>query len=167
VRLIICSVYVNPATLKKLRRKMPKGKVIKENEGLLYGYSNEEWASFNRGKRYRIRHPERNKKSTANWKAKQTKESLRERGRKVQLKLMYGLTPEDYDMMLKAQSGCCKICGTDKPTGKWKVFAVDHCHITNKVRGLLCNECNRGMGLLRDSSELLRKAADYLDSYTT
>jgi len=66
--------------------------------------------------------------------------------------------------MLDEQGGCCKICGTDKPTGKWKVFAIDHCHITGIVRGLLCNECNRGIGLLRDSADLLRKAADYLDN---
>jgi hypothetical protein len=67
--------------------------------------------------------------------------------------------------MLVEQNYRCAICGTDKPTGKWVVFAVDHCHVTGKVRGLLCNECNRGMGLLRDDATLLRKAADYLDSH--
>ena len=67
--------------------------------------------------------------------------------------------------MLAQQEYKCAICNTDKPTGKWKVFAVDHCHETGEVRGLLCNECNRGMGLLRDNAELLRKAADYLDRH--
>lgn len=84
------------------------------------------------------------------------------RQRPYQLK-KYGLTLESYDALLDTQGGLCGICGTDKPTGRWKVFAVDHCHVTGKVRGLLCNECNRGMGLLKDSASLLRKAAEYLE----
>lgn len=85
------------------------------------------------------------------------------RQRKYQLRDKYGITEEDYQNLLDRQKGLCVICSTDKPTGKWKVFAVDHCHHTGHVRGLLCNECNRGMGLLKDNSELLRKAAEYLD----
>lgn len=85
------------------------------------------------------------------------------RQRKYQLRDKYGITEEQYDEMLAAQEGKCAICSTDKPTGKWKVFAIDHCHDTGKVRGLLCNECNRGMGLLRDAPELLIKAAEYLN----
>ncbi len=88
------------------------------------------------------------------------------RQRPYQLK-RYGLTEEMFQELLKQQSYRCAICETDTPTGKWKVFAVDHCHLTNQVRGLLCNECNRGMGLLKDSSDLLRKAADYLDKKKT
>jgi hypothetical protein len=64
--------------------------------------------------------------------------------------------------MLIAQKGCCAICGIDKPTGKWKIFAVDHNHKTGQVRELLCNECNRGIGYLKDSAELLQKAVDYI-----
>jgi hypothetical protein len=143
---------------------VPKGKVIKEGEALIYGYSEEEWRSFNKSKRSRIRHPESWKRSYQKWAAKQPPDSHRARSRKSQLKLSYGLTVEDYDLMLQAQECKCAICGTKTPTGKWKVFAVDHCHKTGIVRGLLCNECNRGMGLLKDSAELLRKAADYLDA---
>lgn len=127
-----------------------------------YGFSEEEWKGFHKSKRSRIRNPEMQKASMAKWAARQSPEYHRARGRKSQLKLMYGMTPEDYDKMLEQQDNCCAICKTATPTGKWKVFAVDHCHITGKVRGLLCNECNRGMGLLRDSPELLIAAANYL-----
>lgn len=67
--------------------------------------------------------------------------------------------------MLIAQEYRCAICSTDKPTGKWKVFAVDHDHTTGQIRGLLCNECNRGMGLLKDDASLLRSAAEYLECH--
>ena len=144
---------------------VPKGKKIKENEGPEYGYTQEEWISFSKTKRSYIRHPETHKQSYLNWAAKQTNEYHRLRARKSQLKLSYGITIEEYDVMLAQQDYKCAICNTDKPTGKWKVFAVDHCHVTGEVRGLLCNECNRGMGLLRDNADLLRKAADYLDSH--
>ena len=77
----------------------------------------------------------------------------------------YNITEEQYDQMLEAQSGRCAICGTDTPTGKWKAFAVDHDHKTGLVRALLCNECNRGIGLLKDSAELLQKAANYIANH--
>jgi hypothetical protein len=101
------------------------------------------------------------------WKrwADKNRDHLSNNRRKYQLQSQYGLTEEDYQVILTSQEGCCAICGTDTPTGKWKVFAVDHNHTTDQVRGLLCNECNRGMGLLRDNAELLRKAADYLDHH--
>ena len=63
--------------------------------------------------------------------------------------------------MLAAQGGCCAICGTSD-TGKRKAFAVDHNHDTGKIRGLLCSNCNTGIGNLRDNVELLERAIDYL-----
>lgn len=142
---------------------MPTGKPPTEAEALSFGYSFEEWMSFHKSKRSRIRNPEMQKQAMLKWKAKQDPESMRLRGRKSQLKLSYGMTPEDYDQMFVKQGSCCSICKTTKPTGKWKVFAVDHCHETGQIRGLLCNECNRGMGLLKDNADLLRKAAEYLE----
>jgi hypothetical protein len=92
------------------------------------------------------------------------KQYMSDRQRKYHLKNQYGITEVDYDLMFLAQAGQCAICKTDTPTGKWKRFAVDHCHHTGLIRGLLCNECNRGMGLLKDNAELLRVAANYLES---
>jgi len=75
------------------------------------------------------------------------------------------MTPEQYDAMLVAQGGGCAICGTKEPGRKKGVFAVDHDHITGKVRALLCTNCNIGIGNLGDDPVRLRTAADYLESF--
>jgi len=143
---------------------MPRGKVIKEGEGLLYGFSDSEWKSLHKSKRWRIKNPEKQYLATKSW-CERNPARRKELLRKSQLKLCYGITQEQYLILLEKQNNQCAICNTSTPTGKWKVFAIDHCHSTGTIRGILCNECNRGMGLLRDSSELLRKAADYLDCH--
>ena len=73
----------------------------------------------------------------------------------------YGITPEQHALMLTAQAGRCAIC--HKPPGKNQELAIDHCHIENHVRGLLCTSCNNGLGRFKDSPDLLRAAADYLE----
>ena len=73
----------------------------------------------------------------------------------------FGMTQEDYDSMLAAQGGGCAICGTQKGWAG-KQLAIDHCHETGAVRGLLCDRCNTGIGKFEDSPELLQKAAAYL-----
>ena len=145
---------------------MKEGKELpkKINDWADYGYSEEDWKSLDKTIRYKIRHPQRCKDFQKNYRESH-KEGSYLRSRKSQLKLKYNLTIEEYDELLESQEFKCAICLTDKPTGKWKQFAVDHCHQTGKVRGLLCNDCNRGMGLLRDNSNLLRKAAEYLDNH--
>ena len=116
-------------------------------------------------KEWRLKNPEKAKQyQKTYWSKPNNATSASARARKSKLKLSYNLSVEDYNALLKEQNYLCAICLTPTPTGKWKVFAVDHYHTTGKVRGLLCNECNRGMGLLKDSSKLLRAAADYLDS---
>ena len=72
----------------------------------------------------------------------------------------YGLSTEDVEEMLKSQEGNCKICKTD--LSDLKYFCVDHCHKTKKVRGLLCNTCNRALGLFKDDLNVLERAVDYL-----
>ena len=84
--------------------------------------------------------------------------------REKELKKNYGITLQDWNDMFEAQGGRCAICGTHQcNTGK--AFAVDHCHLTGKVRGLLCANCNTGIGKLNDDPELLTKAAEYLRSH--
>jgi hypothetical protein len=83
---------------------------------------------------------------------------------KVLLK-MYGISIEDYNRMLVAQGGKCAICESESTGAKGKMFfAVDHDHITGKIRGLLCVYCNQGIGNLKDDSDLLRRAASYLEN---
>ena len=55
----------------------------------------------------------------------------------------------------------CEIC--DRILGSGRDRAIDHCHDTGKIRGVLCNECNRGLGLLKDNKEILSNAIKYLD----
>lgn len=135
---------------------------MNENEWEQFGMTEQEWKSLHKSKRWRLRNPEKQKQATRNW-VEKNQEHRKAITRKWQLKTNYGITEEQYASLLNEQQGCCAICKTDKPTGKWKVFAVDHCHITGRVRGLLCNECNRGMGLLKDNADLLREAAEYLE----
>lgn len=80
--------------------------------------------------------------------------------RRAQLLRDYGLTVEAYNDLLVSQHGVCAICGGQPPRGR--SFHVDHDHTTGAVRGLLCATCNTGIGGLKDSVDLLRKAADYL-----
>jgi hypothetical protein len=82
--------------------------------------------------------------------------------RKSKFKKQYGITIEQYDEMLTAQGGGCAICSTKTPSNRTKYFAVDHCHSTGKVRGLLCMKCNRGLGLFNDKTDLLKLATNYL-----
>jgi len=83
-----------------------------------------------------------------------------EQVRKWQLKHHYGITPEDFDRMLAKQGGLCAICrGPFTRRGPH----IDHDHKTNKIRGLLCQGCNQGIGLLKDDSAILKAAIDYLE----
>lgn len=83
------------------------------------------------------------------------------RFKSYELKAHYGITLDEYDALLTAQGGVCAICGAAEPRGMG-VFHVDHCHKSSKVRGLLCNECNMGLGKFKDSEQLLLAAAKYL-----
>ena len=72
----------------------------------------------------------------------------------------YGLTPEAFAVLLEVQSGSCAICRAELLKGRGT--HVDHDHVTGRVRGLLCNPCNLGLGVFRDSREYLAAAIDYL-----
>jgi hypothetical protein len=99
---------------------------------------------------------------TSNWKRNnQVKEKTNRR--RLSLQRLYGITLEQYDEFLLSQNGGCKICERkDTGSSRCKFFHVDHDHTTGKVRGLLCNNCNRGIGYLADSPERLLKAAEYV-----
>lgn len=73
----------------------------------------------------------------------------------------FGLSEEDYADMLRDQDGRCAICQTADPGGN-RSFAVDHDHETGNVRGLLCTNCNIGLGCFRDNANYLLAAVGYL-----
>lgn len=82
----------------------------------------------------------------------------------------FGITFEQYNEMLAAQGGVCAICeqqdqAISKHTGKGRDLAVDHCHSTQRVRGLLCSHCNGALGFARDNIEILLRAIAYLEHH--
>jgi hypothetical protein len=83
------------------------------------------------------------------------------------LKKNFGITIEEYDKLHTAQNHVCAICKKTETAlhnnGKPKDLAVDHCHNSGRIRGLLCWRCNTGIGKLYDNPEILRKAADYIE----
>lgn len=78
--------------------------------------------------------------------------------RREHLLTRYGITPEEYDSLLAEQEGRCRICEAERA-----LLHVDHDHETNEVRGLLCGNCNRGLGIFSDDPARLRAAARYLE----
>jgi Recombination endonuclease VII len=96
------------------------------------------------------------------------KNCFRESSRNSELKLKFGITEKIYEKILKKQKNKCAICR--KPENiihhhskKIVKMAVDHCHKTKKVRGLLCGRCNFGIGYFKDSIKLLKMAINYLE----
>jgi hypothetical protein len=120
---------------------------------------------------WRIKHPEKVKAHNAAWRAARTPEELSEHHRQCyrrtrrdsHLKKKFGLTAEKYNAMLALQSGHCALC--PRPDLPDKRLAVDHDHETGRVRALLCDRCNRGIGLLDEEPARLRAAADYIDKH--
>ena len=86
---------------------------------------------------------------------------------KYTLKTKYNLTVEEYQALQEAAGGKCQICAVQLENIFQQIIgvhaAVDHCHTTGKVRGLLCRKCNSGIGMLKDDVALLDKALRYLN----
>ena len=90
--------------------------------------------------------------------------------RECYLRRTYGLGNKEYEEILESQNYGCAICGKREDTflltiGKTKLLAVDHDKETERIRGILCENCNRGIGLLKHDIEILKKAVDYLNQF--
>ena len=83
--------------------------------------------------------------------------------RKHNIKAKYNITPEEFDTKLKAQDGVCAICKKVDELGTR--LAIDHDHVSNKNRGLLCRRCNMMLGLAKDSEFILSNALAYILKY--
>ncbi len=143
------------------------------------GYRTEEQKAKRREyeKKERATNPEKYRTRHKNWRDKnkdnlqayrdENREKIRARDLKDNLG-RYGLTPQQYNEMLEQQNFKCKICGAEKSGSKRadRLF-VDHCHKTNKVRGLLCQHCNMSLGGFRDNPDLLQRASQYLYNQMT
>ena len=102
------------------------------------------------------KNPERKREAWKKW-----KENNPGATRIADVRWRYGLQPDEYAALMKKQGGKCAICRT-KPTGK-RGLHVDHHHETGVVRGLLCSSCNTAIGMLRDNSIMIRRAAKYVE----
>lgn len=93
---------------------------------------------------------------------KKQAERTPEQRRAILLRKSYGISVEQYDAMLAEQGGGCAICGVEFGDKGGRRLAVDHCHDTGAVRGLLCSNCNQGLGKFGDDIARLERAIMYL-----
>lgn len=106
-----------------------------------------------------------------NWKFKEYRKAYynkpenKRKYKSQMLKQTYGITIEEYEALLEKQNNVCAICKQPELTVRNKNLAVDHCHKSGKIRGLLCSHCNRAIGLMKDDYKILREAANYLWSH--
>lgn len=84
-----------------------------------------------------------------------------EKAKEIGLKSSFGMTLTEYNMRFNAQNGCCAICEMHQSKLS-RTLSVDHNHNTGEIRGLLCNTCNSGIGLLKEDIKIFRKAIKYL-----
>ena len=103
------------------------------------------------------------------YKTRYQKKAKKKRREKVAnwVEYKYGITPDQYDELLKSQGGVCAICGKvdtrRRAQGERQKLAVDHCHKSGRIRGLLCMRCNTGLGHFKDDLLLLSAAQRYLE----
>lgn len=93
---------------------------------------------------------------------KKAKKQYQKTGKDRHLTKTFKIDAKQYSEMLEKQKGLCAICHRPE-TGK--ALAVDHCHHTGIVRGLLCQNCNTALGKFQDNADRLRKAALYLEGF--
>ena len=103
-------------------------------------------------------------------KGKEYKAANKHKTRDQMLRHRYGISQLEYEDMLSNQGGVCAICSKseitiDDRTGNLRHLSVDHCHISGKIRAILCAKCNKGIGAFGDDPAILQRAADYLKSH--
>lgn len=94
----------------------------------------------------------------------------REKYKGYSIKHKFGITLDDFNNLCKKQRSLCAICKLPLEINKEQNNSktrpcIDHCHITNKVRGILCAQCNRGLGHFNDDIDMLKKAIKYLRKF--
>ena len=95
---------------------------------------------------------------------KQQREYRKSNGYGSQIKYKYGITLDEYKLLLQKQENKCVTCGTvfDVLPGRLYKPVIDHCHTTNKVRGILCHPCNVAIGLLKENLGTIQNIYKYL-----
>src|SRR3990167_4293603 len=101
-------------------------------------------------RRWYLNNKEKTRKTIRAWQDKN-----RQKLRGYELKRRYNITEEQYQQIIKIQNGCCAICKNPRK------LIIDHNHITGKVRGLLCYQCNFALGLLQEDFNVFTNAIEY------
>ncbi len=104
-------------------------------------------------------HPDERRRRHKEWADKNKDWSL-----DYSMRRRYGITLEHYNRMFSEQDGCCAICKTHQSEFKRRL-AVDHCHKTGSVRKLLCNACNRALGVIKDNPKIAVGMFEYLNQH--
>jgi hypothetical protein len=105
---------------------------------------------------------EYNKTWRASWSTEKREKHLAAKRASTMLR-RYGITEEHYLELLATQGGHCALCPRTPDQERYKRLSVDHDHITQTVRGLLCTPCNHALGVLGDNAEGMRRALAYLE----
>ena len=136
---------------------------------ILYPLTPREWRQKNPDKtkeqslKYYQRHRvDINKKRRAYYEKVKNTKKFKDSTKNRRLLKRYNITLEDFNKLYLYQEGKCAIC--KKSINKEKEAHVDHCHDSGKVRGVLCDNCNRGLGNFQDNIKTLQQAIDYLNS---
>lgn len=159
-----CSVCKEEKSLAEFRKQSKNKDGLQSQCKVCARKKREVWMSKNPGKaaeqsrRLRQKDPEKHNEATRKWRANNP-----EKIKANTIRKRYGITLEQWDELFQKQEGKCRICEIHRDNSA-KDLAVDHCHDTGKVRGLLCVRCNRAIGLLNDDPVLLRKAVKYLEN---
>lgn len=141
--------------------------IVKDNNDFYWHSNNNRYhseckdCSKKRSKRYREQNPDKIKQMREKYKERR-KDIRYETDRKSYLKYKYNINEEIYNDMYQQRDGCCEICGKQI---EYRKLCVDHNHINNKLRGMLCKSCNMALGLFTDNIDILKNAINYLERY--
>lgn len=83
--------------------------------------------------------------------------------RKAYIEKAFNIKYSLYEELQNKQNNVCAICSRPETSSRNKYLTVDHCHVSGKIRGLLCTSCNRALGLFRDNTGILKQAINYLE----
>lgn len=150
----LLSVAERESRLSAERRYREKNKDVLKERTKKYREKNREAIRARDRERYRA-DPDKYKKRSRERQARDPAGT-----RRSQWKYLYGITPEQFESLFSAQGRACAICRT--PDFGTRAPHIDHCHETGKVRGILCDPCNRGLGTFGDDPARIDAAAEYL-----
>jgi recombination endonuclease VII len=146
-------------------RQTPDGKASIATASSKYGKT-EKGKIFQ--KKSRTRHREKRRLNCIRWHS-ENQEHERKYNIENKMRKNFGLEPEEYQAMFDAQGGLCAICRRSETAvdqkGRIRKLAVDHAHANNKLRDLLCMNCNQGIGKFKENIQFLQAAIQYLEEW--